>query len=77
MESLPSASGDAPTFIAIPNGEGPWPGVVVLHDAGEMTQYVREHATWLGNPADAFPASHDHCARGTRRIERVLQRGSP
>jgi len=47
MESLSSAHGPVPTFVATPSGDGPWPGVVVLHDAGGMTNDVRDHAQWL------------------------------
>jgi len=36
-----------PVHVATPRGPGPWPGVVVLHDALGMTQEVRNQAAWL------------------------------
>jgi carboxymethylenebutenolidase len=42
--ALPTPAGEARAYLALPAGEGPWPGVVVLHEAFGLDPDIRGHA---------------------------------
>jgi carboxymethylenebutenolidase len=44
---VPAPHADVPAYVATPQGEAPWPGVVVLHDVFGMSDDLRHQADWL------------------------------
>ncbi len=61
--TIATPRGGMPGYLSSPGGDGPWPGVVVLHDGFGIGPAVREQADWLAG-AGYIAVSVDLCFWG-------------
>ena len=79
--SIARLTDEMSAYMAVPEGDGPWPGIVIIHDALGMTTDLKNQADWLARegylslaPDLYYPGSRVRCLFDAMR-EAVARKG--